>query len=83
MNGAMAEPSVKITNSAIKSRNIKIGASHHFLRSRRKSQNSFKIYKLDINTTPSRFKIILWSLENFLNLAPFNHRPLDDCFTNG
>src|SRR3989338_3513355 len=41
MNGAIAEPSVSTISSAIRPSTSRIGASHHFLRTLRNSQNSF------------------------------------------
>ena len=40
MNGANAEPCVKIINAPKRIKKIMIGASHHFLRSLKKDQNS-------------------------------------------
>jgi hypothetical protein len=46
MNGAMAEPSVKIISAPKRNRKITIGANHHFLRTLRKPQNSLIIDSL-------------------------------------
>lgn len=43
MNGANAEPCVKIINAPKRIKKIMIGASHHFLRSLKKDQSSFRI----------------------------------------
>jgi len=40
MNGATAEPSVKIINAPSRKRKMTIGANHHFLRTLRNDQNS-------------------------------------------
>ena len=49
MNGAIAVPSVKTINIPNKSRKNIIGASHHFFRTFKNSQNSNNIDSLDIN----------------------------------
>jgi hypothetical protein len=46
MNGATAEPSVKIINAPNKNKKMTMGASHHFLRTLRKDQNSATIDNL-------------------------------------
>ena len=48
MNGAKAEPSVRTIKVPNRTRKKNIGASHHFLRTFRKSQNSDKIESFDI-----------------------------------
>ena len=48
MNGATAEPSAKMINAPNKRSKIIIGASHHFLRAIKKSQNSLMIDILPI-----------------------------------
>ncbi len=53
MNGAIADPSVKIIRAPNNTRKIMIGANHHFLRCFRKSQNSDKIESLDIFIAPT------------------------------
>ena len=49
MKGATAEPSVKIISAPSKKRRIMMGASHHFLRTFKNSQNSIIIDNLLIN----------------------------------
>src|SRR6266404_1214238 len=46
MNGARAEPFANTKSAPNISKKMTIGASHHFLRTRKKSQNSFKIASL-------------------------------------
>ena len=48
MKGAIAEPSVRTIRAPKNTRKIIIGASHHFLRILRKSQNSDNIDSFDI-----------------------------------
>ena len=48
MNGAIAVPSVNIKRAPNNTRKIMIGASHHFLRVLRKSQNSKSVESFDI-----------------------------------
>jgi len=48
MNGAKAEPSVRIIKVPKRARKIMIGANHHFLRTFRKSQNSERIESFDM-----------------------------------
>ncbi len=48
MNGAKAEPSVRTMRAPSNTRKTMIGASHHFLRALRKSQNSRTIESFDI-----------------------------------
>lgn len=52
MNGATAEPSVKIINAPNKTRKITIGANHHFFRTFKNSQNSDIIDSLLIRQPP-------------------------------
>tara|TARA_Y100000294_G_C8267014_1_gene221230 strand:+ start:145 stop:459 length:315 start_codon:yes stop_codon:yes gene_type:complete len=47
MKGAITEPSVRIIRNPKRARKIMIGASHHFLRTFRKSQNSKSIDSFD------------------------------------
>lgn len=46
MNGAKAEPFAKTSRPPKSNKNMTIGASHHFLRTRKKSQNSLMIENL-------------------------------------
>ena len=46
MNGAKADPCVKIINPPSRTSIIKIGASHHFLRTLRNCQSSLTIDNL-------------------------------------
>ncbi len=48
MKGAIADPSVNTNRAPNNARETIIGANHHFLRTKRKSQNSKKIENLDI-----------------------------------
>jgi hypothetical protein len=48
MKGAIADPSVRTISVPNSTRNIIIGASHHFFRTLRKTMNSFKIESFDI-----------------------------------
>jgi len=48
MKGATADPSVNTKIVPNNTRNKIIGASHHFLRTMRKSQNSISIESFDI-----------------------------------
>ena len=48
MKGATADPSVNTKRAPNNTRKMMIGASHHFLRTMRKSQNSKKIESFDI-----------------------------------
>ena len=50
MNGAIAVPSVRTINVPKRSRKKTIGASQNFFRTLKNSQNSDKIYSLDIIT---------------------------------
>jgi len=48
MKGATADPSVNTKREPNNTRKMMIGASHHFLREMRKSQNSRNIESFDI-----------------------------------
>ena len=48
INGAIADPSVRIIKAPKRARKITIGANHHFLRTLRKSHNSKNIESFDI-----------------------------------
>ena len=48
MNGTTADPSVNTKRAPNNARKMMMGASHHFLRTMRKSQNSKKIESFDI-----------------------------------
>ena len=48
MKGATADPSVNTKRAPNNTRKMIIGASHHFLRTMKKSQNSKNIESLDI-----------------------------------
>jgi hypothetical protein len=48
MNGAIAEPSVRMISAPSRIKKMMIGASHHFLRVFRKLQNSERIDIFDI-----------------------------------
>ena len=48
MKGATADPSVNTKRAPNNTRKTIIGASHHFLRTKRKSQNSKNIESFDI-----------------------------------
>ena len=61
MNGATAELSAKIINTPKRRSKIMIGASHHFLRSIKKFQNSLIIDILLIKP-PRILKLLLVSL---------------------
>jgi hypothetical protein len=55
MNGAKAEPSVRTIKVPNRTRKKNIGASHHFLRTLRNSQNSERIETFDIINCKLRF----------------------------
>jgi len=48
MKGATADPSVNTKRAPNNTRKMMIGANHHFLRTKRKSQNSKNIESFDI-----------------------------------
>ena len=48
MNGAITVPSVKIIRNPKRKRKIRMGASHHFFLTLRKSQNSNNIDSFDM-----------------------------------
>jgi hypothetical protein len=52
MNGAIAEPSVRMISAPSRIRKMMIGASHHFFRVFRKLQNSERIDIFDIALPP-------------------------------
>lgn len=60
MNGASAEPCVKMISPPRRMRKNNIGASHHFLRTFRKSHNSDKIESLLIVLPKIVFRIEIY-----------------------
>src|SRR6266566_5093793 len=63
MNGAKAEPLASTSRAPSSTRKIAIGASHHLLCTRRKSQNSLRMASLFIGLSNwSRFQTIAWQL---------------------
>ena len=68
INGATAEPSEKIISAPKSKRTMIIGASHHFLRTFRKSQNSLIIESLLMGNS-TFLEIILKNSLEYLNSA--------------
>ena len=51
MNGAKADPSVRMIRAPSRTSRMMIGVSHHFLRVLKNAQNSLRIESFAINTT--------------------------------
>ena len=80
MNGASAEPCVKIISPPRRMRKNKIGASHHFLRTFKKSHNSDKIESLLIVVPKIVFRIEIY--RKFLAVVSANNWLLISQFLN-
>lgn len=80
MNGANAEPCVKMISPPRRMRKNKIGASHHFLRIFRKSHNSDKIESLLIVLPKIVFRIEIY--RKFLAVVSANNSLLISLSSN-